>query len=718
MKKGLALSITLVFMIMAGILVVHVPWLEANTIYVPDNYPTINQAIFNAADGDVVVVRSGTYFENVYFWGDKSITVQSTNPDNPMIVASTIINGSNIGSTVTFYGYSILNGFTVQNGNAGVDNGGGISCWSCSPEIKNCIIVNNKAANGGGIYCYDSSAKITNCTISYNTATAGDGGGICCSYNTSPVIITGCIVERNEASAGNGGGIYCSQALATIENCTITNNGAIPSLDDPSNPFDSGISTGNGGGIYSDKSSLIIRNCTVNNNSSTASSDTINRGNSGRGGGIYFFDLPSEDTVVEDTTINNNSAENSNGTLISYGGGIYCAASSFAPHFINCTINNNSATNGGGIACMTNARLKATASAIEHNHALNSGGGIYCSTAGIITIDKCTIKDNEAISGQGGGIYRQKSSSPMTLSNCVLAVNLARLGEGGGIYNYNNSAPLELIHCTMSGNVASSTTGGAIYNYLSNAVVKNSIIWLNLPDEISGDGLDVTYSDVRGGYGDPEDHNINIDPKFVDPDSGDYRLSASSPCIDLARWLDPPVAEDKDSQPRPMDGNHDGSWASDMGAYEAEGPNVIKLDQFTATPGGGQIILSWTTLSEIDTAGFNLWRSNKESGEYTKINAAIIPSEGGATLKAEYSYVDTTAAPGITYFYRLEDIDTHGVSNFHGPVSAAIPAPISIYYSPIIPSFYPAGLMAGVAGRLYSNFMWPWLLYPSWVWPY
>jgi len=32
MKKGLALSITLVFMIMAGILVVHVPWLEANTI--------------------------------------------------------------------------------------------------------------------------------------------------------------------------------------------------------------------------------------------------------------------------------------------------------------------------------------------------------------------------------------------------------------------------------------------------------------------------------------------------------------------------------------------------------------------------------------------------------------------------------------------------------------------------------------------------------------
>ena len=99
-------------------------------------------------------------------------------------------------------------------------------------------------------------------------------------------------------------------------------------------------------------------------------------------------------------------------------------------------------------------------------------------------------------------------------------------------------------------------------------------------------------------------------------------------------------------------------------------PTVIELDQFSATPQSNQITLRWATLSEMNNAGFNIWRSESEDGKYIKINPNIIEAIGGATLNAEYAYDDHTAKPGITCYYKLEDMDTKGISTFHGPISA------------------------------------------------
>ena len=57
------------------------------------DYATIQAAIAAADDGDCITVEPGTYVENIDFLG-KAITVQSTDPLDPMIVASTIIDGS------------------------------------------------------------------------------------------------------------------------------------------------------------------------------------------------------------------------------------------------------------------------------------------------------------------------------------------------------------------------------------------------------------------------------------------------------------------------------------------------------------------------------------------------------------------------------------------------------------------------------------------------
>ncbi|MCX5887057.1 MAG: hypothetical protein NT096_14310 [Proteobacteria bacterium] len=97
---------------------------------------------------------------------------------------------------------------------------------------------------------------------------------------------------------------------------------------------------------------------------------------------------------------------------------------------------------------------------------------------------------------------------------------------------------------------------------------------------------------------------------------------------------------------------------------------VIELSSFTATPAHRKVILTWKTESEIDNAGFNVYRAKLEDGEYIKINGALIPAEGTSTRGTVYHYVDGNLVNGETCYYKLEDIDTSGFSSMHGPVSA------------------------------------------------
>ena len=80
--------------------------------------------------------------------------------------------------------------------------------------------------------------------------------------------------------------------------------------------------------------------------------------------------------------------------------------------------------------------------------------------------------------------------------------------------------------------------------------------------------------------------------------------------------------------------------------------------------------MQWTTESEIDNAGFNLYRSESADGEYIKINDSLIPAQGSSTQGASYEFIDTDVKNRKTYYYKLEDIDLNGVSTFHGPESA------------------------------------------------
>jgi len=103
---------------------------------------------------------------------------------------------------------------------------------------------------------------------------------------------------------------------------------------------------------------------------------------------------------------------------------------------------------------------------------------------------------------------------------------------------------------------------------------------------------------------------------------------------------------------------------------------LIELSTFNAIPGNKKVTLEWVTETEIDNAGFNIYRAEEADGEYVQINEDLIPANGSSMEGASYLFIDNKVKNRKAYYYKLEDMDLSGVSMMHGPVSAR---PLFIY---------------------------------------
>ena len=88
-------------------------------------------------------------------------------------------------------------------------------------------------------------------------------------------------------------------------------------------------------------------------------------------------------------------------------------------------------------------------------------------------------------------------------------------------------------------------------------------------------------------------------------------------------------------------------------------------------------MLTWTTESEVDNAGFNLRRSEKRDSGFTLVNPALIAGAGTTGERQTYTFTDTSAKPGVEYYYQIEEVAFDGkpvtlvTRMLRGPVSAA-----------------------------------------------
>jgi hypothetical protein len=77
-------------------------------------------------------------------------------------------------------------------------------------------------------------------------------------------------------------------------------------------------------------------------------------------------------------------------------------------------------------------------------------------------------------------------------------------------------------------------------------------------------------------------------------------------------------------------------------------------------PLGRPIIVRWSTESEVNTAGFNIYRSTSEEGPWEKVNPQLIPGSPDPLRGGTYVFTDTAVIAGETYWYELEEVELGG----------------------------------------------------------
>ena len=93
---------------------------------------------------------------------------------------------------------------------------------------------------------------------------------------------------------------------------------------------------------------------------------------------------------------------------------------------------------------------------------------------------------------------------------------------------------------------------------------------------------------------------------------------------------------------------------------------AIALTQLASSP---KIDVNWKTASEFDTAGFNIYRSERPDQGFARINDALIHSTADTTSGAEYNFTDQEVKRGTTYYYRLEDVEFDNSTTLHEVVT-------------------------------------------------
>ena len=107
-------------------------------------------------------------------------------------------------------------------------------------------------------------------------------------------------------------------------------------------------------------------------------------------------------------------------------------------------------------------------------------------------------------------------------------------------------------------------------------------------------------------------------------------------------------------------------------------PTVVELIGFDAAGVDGEVELRWETGSELNNLGFHLYRAPSAFGPYERITSNLIPGLGSSPSGGRYRYLDSNLVNGVTYFYELEDVETTGATERHGPVAATPEAGVSL----------------------------------------
>lgn len=566
-----------------------------------DAFSDLKIALDLASAGDQIWVAKGTYYPTnsgdrtisftlrngvqLYggFVGTETLLGQRNFADNSTILSGNI--GTPVGTDNSFhvlYGSgldstTVLDGFVIMQGNANGSGapfsngwGGGLLLESAQnisntcPIIQNCRFEQNSAWAGGAIYCRYNQPNLINpilrnCIFTSNRANTFAGGVYKSgpALSDAPFIVINCQFYKNAALSSEGGGFFLANTgnTAIFKNCTFEKDSA---------------STSWGGGLFcagldntsSIQNRVVLDSCIFKSNYAS------------EGAGLCYTDFSGFGKLFACDILNcdfeGNKTKNSD-------------ASAF---YLLGSGNSNIITNIENTFFIGNLSFTSGATLIRGE----SNSKIIASFKNCIFLSNQSADNPTKISfpvltGVGGG----GSVSEITVDNCLFANN------GGGVAVLNSTQSLsttKITNCTFYRNgrfvigknwsdvyVATDSVGHDLY-------IDNCIFWEPQTNKqqlfTNNDFNNVTMYDYHINHslinltdyiipGAPESYGpqviFGVDPKFVNPAIGDFRLQTCSPVVNKGNNIAASTAGliyDLDGNPRIF------LDTVDLGAFEVQ----------------------------------------------------------------------------------------------------------------------------------------------------
>jgi len=463
--------------------------------------------------------------------------------------------------------------------------------------LKNLTLANGKATSqlnpdnshtdpsqrGGAIVVSGRGSTLTVMDVTFNDNSASRGGGAIYSSTDTKLIVLNSKFNRNNGQGNyeergggaiafrgpdelivknsefidnkgvNGGAINTVHGKVTIENSRFINNTSDGVYDPDRTHTDFKDPQGYGGAVYVDRG----HENTLETTGYIRIYGSVFEGNKGKGAGgaAYIYTISGDKVLIDSSSFKNNHIE----------AAILKEGATMPPDYgKNLAIGNGGAVNNTSDKDIgANAYFSVTNSTFANNTATGQGGGIWKNVANTNIVNS-TFYGNRAedlnnptstaVIGGGLTLYGQA-----TLTNNTIANNFAGW-MGGGISTDSNTGVT--VNNTIFYNNVADRGGGSVKNGAhTNRLLTNGQNNIQFPDRTSASTDFVAVVGIQV-----------IDPKLgaLQNNGGATEtmgLLPGSPAIDTGTNIGTLVTDQRGSI-RPADGDGNGTWIRDIGAFE------------------------------------------------------------------------------------------------------------------------------------------------------
>ena len=284
--------------------------------FVPGQFPTIQAAVDQATEGQIIWVAPGVHRGRVDLRG-KSVTIRGAGE-------GVILDGSQLNESIVFDDAGVLppprpvlENLTFRNGRVGsrlsieptVRTGGAILSVGSAMTIRNCVFINCRSQYGGAAYMYTFEGVIENCEFRDNSAIE-DGGALL--MHSGRGVVRDCVFENNVATY-RGGSVHLVNGTGYLLDNNLLAGGL--SLKG----YGGAISWSGGAGA--NPAPITLVDCQIEFNQAA---DTLNAPLDDFGGGGLYVNSSFPEALVDQSAFCFNLPEDTKGPWRDLGGTTFC----------------------------------------------------------------------------------------------------------------------------------------------------------------------------------------------------------------------------------------------------------------------------------------------------------------------------------------------------------------------------------------------------------